>query len=450
MTDTSRPIRRGRTAGLPAAMACASLIMASDGARAQDWPPESAFGCARLDTVQPAPVIEGRDGMFFRLSDMRMNHPLSDASVAWMAAFARALAAHGTTLVFVPLPTKSLVLPDHLPATAADYGFDFDIASMVYADFVARLRDAGIVTVDAQTPLLDLDGPELPFMRTDFHWSAAGARAAADAVGAAIRDHPAHAALDPAPQMTTALGVQPVASSFRAAIQMRCREHIPPAETEAYETRPADTGLSGGGGIFAADAGRPGIVLVGTSMSQTPQFNFDGFLAEAAQLDVTSYAVTGGNQFGSMVSYMMSGDFRENPPHFLVWENPVYNNLGEFGGIPLRELIAAATDRCTPIDSHIGADGALVASSLQGPFAEGEFLRADTGGGGAYQARFAVETPDALARRTIDRTPRADPTRLFYLPLDQFDTVAGVTVRFDRRTGPDASLALCSDERTSG
>lgn len=419
-------------------------------AAAQEPATPSAFGCARLDSLDPVPVVEGRDGMFFRFTDLRMNHPLSDMSIAQLAAFSAALAERGTTLIYVPVPTKGLVMPDLLPPQAADYGFDFDIATMMYRNFVDRLRTAGIETVDAQAPLLAVTAPDRPFLQTDFHWSPSGARAAAEAVAETIRAHPGYADAARVAHVTRAIGPREIASAFRRSIQARCRDHIPRTLTEAYETQPADGGLSGGGGIFAADSGRPGIMLVGTSMSQTPEFNFDGFLAEAAELDLTNYALAGGNQFGAMLGYMMSGDFAVNPPHFLVWENPVYNNLGEFAGLAVREIIVAAVDDCVPLASVIAEDGTLVAEGPPRPLRAGDFLRADAGPAGAYLAEFVLTTANGVARNAIDRTQRGTPTPLFYLDAGHFGAVERIEVRFDRPTGTSASIAICSDERTSG
>lgn len=425
----------------------AMLAMLPFSAVAQGAASGSAFGCARLDSLEPVAVVEGHDGMFFRLTDLRMNHPLSDTSIDLMAAFSAALAERGTTLIYVPVPTKGLVMPDLLPPDAAAYGFDFEIATMMYQEFVDRLRAADIETIDAQAPLLGMVEPDYPFLRTDFHWSPSGARATAQAVAEVIRAHPDYADIPRVPQVTEAIGPREIASAFRRSLQSRCRDHIPRAVTEAFETNPVDGGLSSGSGIFATEAGRPGIMLVGTSMSQTSEFNFDGFLAEAAELDVTNYAVTGGNQFGAMLGYMMSGDFASNPPHFLVWENPIYNNLGEFGGLAVREIIVAAVNDCVPLTTVITEAGVLAAEGPSAPLSEGHFLRADVGSGGAYSAEFLLVTANGIAQNAIDRTRRGDPTPLFYLDAGHFGEVDRIEVRFDRPSGPLATVSLCSDER---
>ncbi len=75
-------------------------------------------------------MIEGKDGMFFRiLADLRLQHAFTEQTIDNLAAMAKALEKNGTTLIYVPLPTKSQVLPELVPARAALYGFDANIAA---------------------------------------------------------------------------------------------------------------------------------------------------------------------------------------------------------------------------------------------------------------------------------------------------------------------------------
>ena len=89
------------------------------------------------------------------------------------------------------------------------------------------------------------------------------------------------------------------------------------------------------------------VALAGTSFSDIEAINFGGFVSEYSGLDVTNLAISGGNQFVSIQSYLTSKQFADDPPDFLVWENPIYNNIGEFGDAPLLELIAAASTACS-------------------------------------------------------------------------------------------------------
>ncbi len=53
----------------------------------------------------------------------------SGPDVDHLATMAKALEKNGTTLIYVPLPTKSQVLPELVPARASLYGFDAGIAT---------------------------------------------------------------------------------------------------------------------------------------------------------------------------------------------------------------------------------------------------------------------------------------------------------------------------------
>ncbi len=427
----------------------ALLIMSSAPVMAQT---PSAFGCSFLEEAAPTPYIEGRDGVFFRLTlDLRLRHPVTEGSIDLVSRLSEALAAQGVTLIYVPVPAKGLAMPDHLPENASSYGYDHAIASDIYYETVERLRGAGVVTVDALTPLLDLPEDELAFIPTDHHWTSEGSRAVAEQVAQAIAETSGYQELDKAQTETVSLGMQEVPSPIRREIQAMCRDTVPPSETEAFETEvsapvgdPAD--------IFAADAGGPAIELVGTSMSRTDAFNFDGFLAEAAGLDVANYAVTGGNQYGAIVSYMMSDEFLTAPPRFLVWENPIYNNLGEFGEMPLRELIAVAAAECTPMVADRPDTNTLLAQVPEEGLPADAYVRADAGVARGRAIEIGFVTAEGMRiSASIERTQRLEPTRLFYQYMDPFwePNIAQVEVRFDRAVSEDASLAICTDQETA-
>jgi alginate biosynthesis protein AlgX len=428
---------------------CALLALSAAPALAQEG---SAYGCARLEEATPTPYVEGRDGVFFRLGvDLRMRHPLSDVSLDLMRQLSDALAARGVTLIYVPLPTKALAMPDHLPEEALAYGYDHEIAMQGYEDMVARLREAGIVTVNALTPMLDLPEGEFAYVPTDHHWSSAGARAVAQATAEVIAQTPGYADIAKTGYRTTELGVQEVFSPIRREIQALCRDTVPRSETTAYETEVTEAAAVDGASIFAAEAGGPSIALVGTSMSRTPAFNFDGFLAEASGLDLVNYAVTGGNQYGSMVSYMLSDEFTVAPPKYIVWENPFYNNLGEFGELPIRELIAAAWEDCTPLEVERPDANTLLAQVPGGEVAADAYIRADAGSAMGRAIQIGFTTQDGLkVQASIERTQRLEPSRFFYQYMEPFwePHISEVQVRFDRAVSEDAALAICTNKES--
>ena len=144
-----------------ASSALATIIMLAVGNPASaettggsDAAPSSAYGCKSLEEIAELQMIEGKDGMFFRiLADLRLQHAFTDQTVDHLAAMAKALEKNGTTLIYVPLPTKSQVLPELVPARASLYGFEAGIATEIYDDVVRRLNEKGVAAVDIATPM---------------------------------------------------------------------------------------------------------------------------------------------------------------------------------------------------------------------------------------------------------------------------------------------------------
>lgn len=416
-----------------------------------DWSEVSAYGCSKLPEARELSLMEGADGTFFRTAiDFRMYHPLSEDSAELVGRLSDALSAAGTDLVYVPVPTKSLAMPHAVPDGAARYGFDADIAAQVYDQLLERLRDAGVRTVNLRRPLAALDADSPAFIGTDFHWSSHGARAAAAATAEIIAETPGAKAMPGGELVTQSLGQVTLPSPMRRTIQRHCLQTVPPARTEGFATSPEDRRVRGG--IFA-NRTRPAVVLVGTSMSALRPINYSGFLGDALQASVANYAITGGNQFGSITSYLLSDDFRTAPPHVLVWENPIYNNLGEFGARPLVEMIAAVQDDCRPLDSQITADGTLRASPPASGLSPETAIRVDTGGVPARTATVTLTDGAGVSRTaTIRRTERLEPTPRFYQevrPITSGETTL-IEAKLDRAPGAQAGLALCNLKETQG
>ena len=177
----------------------------------------SAFGCTGIEFNPTLPAVEGKEGVFYRtMSDLRLQHPMRGEVMALMERLAAALAANGTTLVFATIPAKSLAMPQYLPDRARDYGYDPAIAETVYDDIITRLGDAGILAPDIRRALQSAPQGEKVFYPTDFHWTSSGARLAAQAIGDAIRAHPAYAETTPGTYESRELGIQPAFQTIKA------------------------------------------------------------------------------------------------------------------------------------------------------------------------------------------------------------------------------------------
>ncbi len=415
---------------------------------------QSNYGCVGVEQNRELPSIEGKDGVFFRINaDLRMNHPFSDLTVAGLAALSDALAENGTTLIYVPIPTKSVTMPDHLPDAATLYGFDLDIATQVHNDILSRLENSGVTTVDARAAMLDAPADDLAFFKADFHWSASGARETAKAIAEVVTSHPSYADLSPVTFETTETGVDIAFSGMRRLLQQQCIDTLPEAETMTYETvRTGEADLGGGLDLFGEAEDAVPIALVGTSFSDSPINNFPGFLAEYTQLEVVNYAITGGNQYGAMISYLTSAEFQETRPKFLIWENPIYNNLAQFGDQPMRELIAAAGRSCTlQLAATVSDDMDTLRVDLAGyDFGPEDTILVDTGRSVGLTANFRFHSDTGLTRmKTIVRGERLTRTGRFFMPLTGLwpDGATAMDFEMNRRFATEPTVYACTSKR---
>jgi alginate biosynthesis protein AlgX len=418
----------------------------------------SAFGCKHLEDNPTLPAVEGKDGFFFRIfADLRMQHPFTDEVTTMMGQLSDALKAHGTTLIYVPIPTKSVTLPTFLPEEAALFGFDETVAATVYEDQIERLRAKNVIAVDLLSALKTTDGNDPPFFRSDFHWTSTGARKAAETIGGLIKSLPDYAEVTPVNYETRPIGAELAVSGMRRELQAYCSESLPPVVSAAFETvevASADATLD----IFGDDAPVPAeggaskadeVALVGTSFSDALVPNFSGFLAEHASLPVANFALTGGNQFGAITPYLTSKEFQAERPRYLVWENPIYNNLAQYGTGPMTELIAAARNDCAPISGKPFVDeaGALVADLSTDRIGAKQVMLADAGDAGSRDVVLKFTAKDGRTfQRELHRGDRVRSTGRYFIPLESLDSLEleKVEITFDRLSKDAAAVSLCN------
>ncbi len=220
------------------ARSCAAvigLLLSAGAGLAADG--QSAFGCSGLMEDRELRVVEGRDGMFFRVAhSLWMRRLFSDHAVEDFGRLARALEQRGTTLIFAPVPTKSVVVPHLLPEAALQLGYDVEIAKRVQSDILDRLGAFDVIAVDL-TDAMARGGQDQPaFFGADTHWNSAGAERAAQAIAEVIRAHPVYPDLPKTQFRTTYLRDEPLISAMRRIIQRRCTEKVPEVIARVHET----------------------------------------------------------------------------------------------------------------------------------------------------------------------------------------------------------------------
>lgn len=412
----------------------------------------SSYGCRSLEEIAELQMIEGQDGMFFRiLADLRLQHAFTDQTVDHLAAMAKALEKNGTTLIYVPLPTKSQVLPELVPERASLYGFDAGIATEIYDDVVRRLNDKGVAAVDIATPMRKNNRNsfgEYSFFQADFHWTAHGADVAAKAIGDRLKALPAYADVTPVRFDMREVPPPEEFSSMREMLQKHCISHVPTVTAHTYEAvRVEDDAAESGAMDIFGSGDETTVALIGTSYSDKPISNFSGYLEHWSSIPVENYSISGGNQFGSILSYITSREFQERRPRFLIWENPIYNNLGQYGAAPWAEIVAASLGECSPaIPANASGNNAVEADLSTTKLRDDDVILADIGSDVSRKATFTLTGADGTVRtRSIERGDRLRSTGRYFFSLGGFPegSIEKVAVSFDAPIDDTTTLSIC-------
>lgn len=267
-------------------------------------------------------AVPGADGWLFTQEEFA-GHPDEAEEIAaklgFVARVRDRLAREGISLVVALVPAKVRVCEARLGRRRLPAPGRFEA-------ILSGLRSAGVVAPDLKGPLLSGEGGcDAAFLRTDTHWTPAGARRAADVVAGAIRE----AGLD-RDLARTAFETSTGESREREGDLLRyvplgllqrfgpSPDRIVP-ETTAMREQAAASDLAA---ALLGDTGGPEVALVGTSYSLNPDWNFHGALRQALSVDVLNVAEEGGGPFEPMAAWLGSEEFVSAPPSLVVWETP--------------------------------------------------------------------------------------------------------------------------------
>jgi alginate O-acetyltransferase complex protein AlgJ len=279
-----------------------------------------------------ARVREGeRDWLF--LTDELTPHVNAAESAASRAQqvieMRQRLAADGIRLLVVVVPDKSRIAAEHLgdlhrPAAFADR----------ITQWTGPLAQAGVDVLDLSAALATLQSQGAQaFLRTDTHWTEAGAETAAVLVAQRIRTS-GHL-----PPSTSHVELKDRVTALRPGdlVKLAGLDGLPSglqprpelAQQSSFEvvrdTAVASAGQSGklsdaGDADLFGDAELPSIALIGTSYSRNS--NFVPFLEQKLHRQVGNFALDGGDFDGAARAYLRSPAFKQTPPKLLVWEIP--------------------------------------------------------------------------------------------------------------------------------
>lgn len=262
-------------------------------------------------------VVVGTDGWLFTDEEFSCASGAEKnmaANLAYVEKTKADLEARGAKLLVALIPAKARVYGGEtgnvVPAPCHAQAYD---AALKF--FTEKGLPAVNVLAAMKERLAGQQGGYSLFLRTDTHWSPEGAQTAAKTIAAAIPDgvaltHKTFATALGAPKEHDGDLMRYVPGVEDAVLR--------PDELTAATTQAKDS--EGGGDLFGDDT--PEAVLVGTSYSANPLWNFEGFLKDALQADVLNMADEGLGPFTVMDRYLADPALKNSPPKLVIWEIP--------------------------------------------------------------------------------------------------------------------------------
>ncbi|MBX9468686.1 MAG: alginate O-acetyltransferase [Rhizobium sp.] len=262
-------------------------------------------------------VIVGDDGWFFTAEEFKTvpAAEIEDA-VGRIAEVKRELEARGIQLIVAPLPAKSDVYSEEVPSVVRGTAM-----AETYGSFIAALKRQAILIADTRPALLAAKPFGEVFLKSDTHWSPAGAKATAEAVQTGLQ----MAGITLASEEVTAQWQTPVSLWGDLTKFVTSPDYAPGVglkEENILIYRTTVNAAAAGADIFGDDTAVP-IMLVGTSYSANENWSFADFLRQSLRSDVVNVAKEGLGPGVPMMDLLAGAALDEMTPTVVVWEFPI-------------------------------------------------------------------------------------------------------------------------------
>ena len=261
-------------------------------------------------------VVVGQQGWLFTGEEVAFYEDAAAETarkLAYVKKVQAELAAKGVTLIVGLVPDKSRVYPEFVGRTLPSY------TKNRYESFRRSLTQAGITAPDLLTPLISAKEKTQVYLRTDTHWTPAGAEVAADALAEAARRADVGGLFESKYETTVNGRTQHKGDLLNFLPLGVLQGRLGPAP-DTLETRQTRALNSSAGGLFGVQT--VPVTLVGTSYSADERWNFAGALQQALSADVLDVATEGQGPLPPMRDYLQSSELRDAPPQLVVWEIP--------------------------------------------------------------------------------------------------------------------------------
>lgn len=225
------------------------------------------------------------------------------------------LVKDGVTLVVVPVPAKARLYKEKLKAIKPEL-----LHQEIYNDLISELKQHSVHVTDSLSALIEKKTKEQLFLRTDTHWTPAGAATVATTSAQYIKSN-ITIALNTKSYITEhvsnkkhkgdLLNYLPLSPWFDALLpelDELGRYETHEESEEALDDLFGDTNEA--------------VALVGTSYSANQDWNFIGALKQALATDIINYAETGQGPIQPMMRFLKRYKNEMPDLELLIWEIP--------------------------------------------------------------------------------------------------------------------------------
>lgn len=265
-------------------------------------------------------LVVGEQGWFYTAQEFaaepNAQHHLH-SNLLWIAEVKQLLSRQGINLAVAVVPAKSRIYPEYL-------GRRQPAASQVQLYSGARywLREHGVSAADLATELFLCKVRAQVYLKTDTHWTPAGADCAAQAISRMTRTQLALANLPPERYQRRSLGPVERRGDLMNYLPLAplYAQLLPPKESlERYEVVAP---VTADGNALLGEARDAPLALIGTSYSAIPLWGFEAALKFWTQVDVANLSTEGHGPFRPMARALASGELAALSPRLVIWEIP--------------------------------------------------------------------------------------------------------------------------------
>lgn len=290
-------------------------------------------------------LFQGKDGFVFRSrQDLRTDFSMKDDAIALYKELSDTLKAKNIDLIIAFTPTRGMTAKDTLPDNEPLLkNYDPEVAIKNYKDSVAAMNAKGIRVVG--TPKIKTGNKY--FYKADQHWTTVGADEMAQALAKEIKKLGSYKSMNKIKFTTTPLKDVSFEGRFNLALDEICGFKVPLETDKLTQTTQPEKKVSAD--ALFGDEPKTDIALVGTSYSNREEndLNFAGALEQHTSVQVYNAAISGGGFDDSLIAYLVSDQFKKNPPKVIVWEIPGYYALdGEASRKTLFQAIPSIQGDC--------------------------------------------------------------------------------------------------------